>query len=202
MGENMDTIVAATRNRHKIEEIEKILKEFDMSIVSRDDAGVPDVEIVEDGETFEENSYKKAYEIMKLSGRPSVADDSGLCVDYLGGAPGVMSARFTPSGDDEENNRKVLELLEGVPFGDRTARYVAVITLVYPDGRTVSARGECEGHIIEEERGTNGFGYDPMFQPAGYDRTFGELSPEIKNRIRHRAKALVKLREKLLEDDK
>lgn len=163
----MDTIVAATRNRHKIEEIEKILKEFDMSIVSRDDAGVPDVEIVEDGETFEENSYKKAYEIMKLSGRPSVADDSGLCVDYLGGAPGVMSARFTPSGDDEENNRKVLELLEGVPFGDRTARYVAVITLVYPDGRTVSARGECEGHIIEEERGTNGFGYDPMFQPAG-----------------------------------
>lgn len=198
----MDTIVAATRNRYKIEEIEKILKEFDMSIVSRDDAGVPDVEIVEDGETFEENSYKKAYEIMKLSGRPSVADDSGLCVDYLGGAPGVMSARFTPSGDDEENNRKVLELLEGVPFGDRTARYVAVITLVYPDGRTVSARGECEGHIIEEERGTNGFGYDPMFQPAGYDRTFGELSPEIKNRISHRAKALVKLREKLLEDDK
>lgn len=198
----MDTIVAATRNRHKIEEIEKILKEFDMSIVSRDDAGVLDVEIVEDGETFEENSYKKAYEIMKLSGRPSVADDSGLCVDYLGGAPGVMSARFTPSGDDEENNRKVLELLEGVPFGDRTARYVAVITLVYPDGRTVSARGECEGHIIEEERGTNGFGYDPMFQPAGYDRTFGELSPEIKNRISHRAKALVKLREKLLEDDK
>ena len=198
----MDTIVAETRNRHKIEEIEKILKEFDMSIVSRDDAGVPDVEIVEDGETFEENSYKKAYEIMKLSGRPSVADDSGLCVDYLGGAPGVMSARFTPSGDDEENNRKVLELLEGVPFGDRTARYVAVITLVYPDGRTVSARGECEGHIIEEERGTNGFGYDPMFQPAGYDRTFGELSPEIKNRISHRAKALVKLREKLLEDDK
>ena len=198
----MDTIVAATRNRHKIEEIEKILKEFDMSIVSRDDAGVPDVEIVEDGETFEENSYKKAYEIMKLSGRPSVADDSGLCVDYLGGAPGVMSARFTPSGDDEENNRKVLELLEGVPFEDRTARYVAVITLVYPDGRTVSARGECEGHIIEEERGTNGFGYDPMFQPAGYDRTFGELSPEIKNRISHRAKALVKLREKLLEDDK
>ena len=198
----MDTIVAATRNRHKIEEIEKILKEFDMSIVSRDDAGVPDVEIVEDGETFEENSYKKAYEIMKLYGRPSVADDSGLCVDYLGGAPGVMSARFTPSGDDEENNRKVLELLEGVPFSDRTARYVAVITLVYPDGRTVSARGECEGHIIEEERGTNGFGYDPMFQPAGYDRTFGELSPEIKNRISHRAKALVKLREKLLEDDK
>lgn len=198
----METIVAATRNRHKIEEIEKILKEFDMSIVSRDDAGVPDVEIVEDGDTFEANSFKKASEIMKLSGRPSIADDSGLCVDFLGGAPGVMSARFTPSGDDEENNRKVLELLKGVPFEERTARYVAVITLVYPDGRTVSARGECEGHIIEEERGTNGFGYDPMFQPEGYDRTFGELPSELKNRISHRAKALVKLREKLLEDDK
>lgn len=198
----METIVAATRNRHKIEEIEKILKEFDMSIVSRDDAGVPDVEIVEDGDTFEANSFKKASEIMKLSGRPSIADDSGLCVDFLGGAPGVMSARFTPSGDDEENNRKVLELLKGVPFEKRTARYVAVITLVYPDGRTVSARGECEGHIIEEERGTNGFGYDPMFQPEGYDRTFGELPSELKNRISHRAKALVKLREKLLEDDK
>lgn len=198
----METIVAATRNRHKIEEIEKILKEFDMSIVSRDDAGVPDVEIVEDGDTFEANSFKKASEIMKLSGRPSIADDSGLCVDFLGGAPGVMSARFTPLGDDEENNRKVLELLKGVPFEERTARYVAVITLVYPDGRTVSARGECEGHIIEEERGTNGFGYDPMFQPEGYDRTFGELPSELKNRISHRAKALVKLREKLLEDDK
>lgn len=198
----MNTIIAATKNRHKIAEMEKILKDFDMELVSRDDAGVPDVEIVEDGDTFEANSYKKAYEIMKLSGKPSIADDSGLCVDYLDGAPGVMSARFTPSGDDEENNRKVLQLLEGVPFEKRTARYVAVITLVYPDGRTVSARGECEGHIIEEERGSNGFGYDPMFQPEGYDSTFGELPSELKNRISHRAKALAELREKLSEDDK
>lgn len=198
----MNTIVAATKNKHKIIEIEKILSEFDMSIISRDDAGVPDIEIEEDGETFEENSYKKAYEIMKLSGKPSIADDSGLCVDYLDGAPGVMSARFTPSGDDDENNKKVLELLEGVPIEKRTARYVAVITLVYPDGRTISARGECEGHIMFEETGSNGFGYDPMFRPVGFDTTFGEIPSDIKNKISHRAKALGILREKLLADGK
>lgn len=198
----MNTIVAATKNKHKIIEIEKILSEFDMSIISRDDAGVPDIEIEEDGDTFEENSYKKAYEIMKLSGKPSIADDSGLCVDYLDGAPGVMSARFTPSGDDDENNKKVLELLEGVPIEKRTARYVAVITLVFPDGRTIAARGECEGHIMFEETGTNGFGYDPMFRPLGYDKTFGEIPADIKNSISHRAKALGILREKLLADGK
>lgn len=198
----MNTIVAATKNKHKIIEIEKILSEFDMSIISRDDAGVPDIEIEEDGDTFEENSYKKAYEIMKLSGKPSIADDSGLCVDYLDGAPGVMSARFTPSGDDDENNKKVLELLEGVPIEKRTARYVAVITLVYPDGRTISARGECEGHIMFEETGSNGFGYDPMFRPVGFDTTFGEIPSDIKNKISHRAKALGILREKLLADGK
>ena len=198
----MNKIVAATKNKHKIIEIEKILSEFDMSIISRDDAGVPDIEIEEDGETFEENSYKKAYEIMKLSGKPSIADDSGLCVDYLDGAPGVMSARFTPSGDDDENNKKVLELLEGVPIEKRTARYVAVITLVYPDGRTISARGECEGHIMFEETGSNGFGYDPMFRPVGFDTTFGEIPSDIKNKISHRAKALGILREKLLADGK
>lgn len=198
----MNTIVAATKNKHKIIEIEKILSEFDMSIISRDDAGVPDIEIEEDGDTFEANSYKKAYEIMKLSGKPSIADDSGLCVDYLDGAPGVMSARFTPSGDDDENNKKVLELLEGVPIEKRTARYVAVITLVFPDGRTIAARGECEGHIMFEETGTNGFGYDPMFRPLGYDKTFGEIPADIKNSISHRAKALGILREKLLADGK
>lgn len=198
----MNTIVAATKNKHKIIEIEKILSEFDMSIISRDDAGVPDIEIEEDGDTFEENSYKKAYEIMKLSGKPSIADDSGLCVDYLDGAPGVMSARFTPSGDDDENNKKVLELLEGVPIEKRTARYVAVITLVFPDGKTIAARGECEGHIMFEETGTNGFGYDPMFRPLGYDKTFGEIPADIKNSISHRAKALGILREKLLADGK
>lgn len=192
-------IVAATKNRHKIREIEAITSEFGMSIISRDEAGVPDIEVVEDGETFEENSYKKAYEIMKLCGRVTIADDSGLVVDCLDGAPGVYSARFAGiDGDDDANNRKLTELIKDVPYEKRTARFVSVITMVFPDGDTVVARGEVEGHLLTEARGREGFGYDPLFVPAGYDRTFGELAPGIKNSISHRANALKELRRKLL----
>lgn len=192
-------IVAATKNRHKIREIEAITSEFGMSIISRDEAGVPDIEVVEDGETFEENSYKKAYEIMKLCGRVTIADDSGLVVDCLDGAPGVYSARFAGiDGDDDANNRKLTELIKDVPYEERTARFVSVITMVFPDGDTVVARGEVEGHLLTEAHGREGFGYDPLFVPAGYDRTFGELDPEIKNSISHRANALKELRRKLL----
>jgi len=174
-------IVAATQNKHKIIEIEAITKKFGMSIKARDEAGVPNVEIVEDGTTFEENSYKKAYEIMKLCGKMTIADDSGIVVDALDGAPGVYSARFAGEHcNDKDNNAKLLEMLKDVPMEKRTARYVAVITLVYPDGRVISARGECEGHIMYEETGSNGFGYDPLFVPVGYDKTFGELSSELK----------------------
>ena len=192
-------IVAATKNRHKIREIEAITSEFGMSIISRDEAGVPDIEVVEDGETFEENSYKKAYEIMKLCGRVTIADDSGLVVDCLDGVPGVYSARFAGiDGDDDANNRKLTELIKDVPYEERTARFVSVITMVFPDGDTVVARGEVEGHLLTEARGREGFGYDPLFVPAGYDRTFGELDPGIKNSISHRANALKELRRKLL----
>ena len=192
-------IVAATKNRHKIREIEAITSEFGMSIISRDEAGVPDIEVVEDGETFEENSYKKAYEIMKLCGRVTIADDSGLVVDCLDGAPGVYSARFAGiDGDDDANNRKLTELIKDVPYEERTARFVSVITMVFPDGDTVVARGEVEGHLLTEARGREGFGYDPLFVPSGYDRTFGELDPGIKNSISHRANALKELRRKLL----
>lgn len=191
-------IVAATKNKHKIQEIETITRQFGMSVISRDDAGVPDVDVVEDGETFEENSYKKAYEIMKLCGQMTIADDSGLEVDCLYGAPGVYSARFAGvDGDDEANNRKLRKLIKDVPYEKRTGRFVSVITMVMPDGSTISSRGEVEGHLIPEEKGSNGFGYDPMFIPDGYDRTFGELGPDIKNRISHRARALEGLREKL-----
>ncbi len=210
----MKTIVAATRNKHKIKEIEAITKEFGMNIVSRDEAGVPKIEIEENGETFEDNSYIKAYEIMKLCGEITIADDSGLEVDWLDGAPGIYSARFAefpglkPSdeggdiiceGDniDSDNNNKLIHLLKEVPFEKRTARFVSVITMVYPDGRTLVARGEVEGHLILEERGSNGFGYDPMFVPIGYDKTFGELGEDIKNSISHRANALKILRDKL-----
>lgn len=191
-------IVAATQNRHKIKEIEAITEEFGMSIISRDEAGVPPVDIVEDGETFEENSYKKAYEIMKLCGQTTIADDSGLKVDCLDGAPGVYSARFAGSdGDDKANNRKLVSLLKDVPYEKRTGRFVSVITMVFPDGETLVSRGEVEGRILLEEQGENGFGYDPLFVPEGYDVSFGVIDPEIKNRISHRARALQELRKKL-----
>ncbi|MCI5999628.1 MAG: RdgB/HAM1 family non-canonical purine NTP pyrophosphatase [Eubacteriaceae bacterium] len=195
-------IVAATQNKHKIVEIEEITKEFGMSVISRKDAGVPDVEIVEDGSTFEENSYKKAYEIMKLCGQVTIADDSGLEVDCLDGAPGIYSARFAGvDGDDKANNRKLISLIKDVPYEKRTARFVSVITMVYPDGRSVVARGEVEGHLLLEPHGGNGFGYDPLFVPVGYDETFGVIDPEVKNRISHRANALKVLREKLMSEE-
>lgn len=209
----MKTIVAATKNKHKIVEIEAILKDFGMHIITRDEAGVPgDFEVEENGTTFEENSYLKASQIMKICGEITIADDSGLVVDCLQGAPGVYSARFAAfpgiwpeegdpgdDSDDGENNRKLQRLIEDIPYEERTARFVSVITMVFPDGSSIVARGEVEGHLLTEERGSCGFGYDPMFVPEGYDRTFGELSGEIKNRISHRAKALAALRKKLDE---
>lgn len=196
----MATIIAASRNQHKIREIEEITKKFGMDIVSRDDAGIPKVEIEEDGETFEENSFKKANEIMKMCGKITIADDSGLMVEYLGGAPGVYSARFAgEDGNDEKNNDKLLTLLDGVPYKERRAKFVSVITMVYPDGETLVARGECEGHIIDVPVGENGFGYDPLFVPDGFQRTFAQLTSDEKNEISHRAKALVQL-EKLLAE--
>lgn len=206
----MNTIVAATRNKHKIKEIGAITGKFGMEIISRDDAGIPHVEIPETGKTFEENSYIKAYEIMKLCGQITVADDSGLVVDCLDGAPGVYSARFAGfdglwpeegeegiDTDDTDNNAKLIRLVRDVPYEKRTARFVSVITMVYPDGRVIVARGTVEGHLVLEARGGGGFGYDPLFVPEGYDKTFGELGPEVKNTISHRARALEELHRKL-----
>jgi len=194
-------IIAATKNKHKIEEIQAITGEFGMEVISRAEAGVPDIEIEEDGDTFEENSEKKAREIMELCGEITIADDSGLMVDALGGAPGVISARFAgEDGNDLKNNEKLLSLLSNVAPENRTARFVSVITMIYPDGKKIVARGECEGHIIYKPRGSNGFGYDPLFIPNGYDQTFAELSGAEKNHISHRAIALQRLRMKLMEE--
>ena len=194
----MSIIVAASKNQHKIKEIEAITSPFGMEIVPRDKAGVPDVEIEEDGTTFEENSYKKAAGIMKLCGQITIADDSGLEVDFLDGAPGVYSARFAgEDGNDQANNDKLKALLKDVPYEQRTGRFVSVITMVWPDGKRLTARGEIEGHIVLEERGPNGFGYDPLFVPLGYDITFGEFDPEEKNKISHRANALKELKRQL-----
>jgi XTP/dITP diphosphohydrolase len=194
-------IVAATQNKHKIEEIQTIMGEFGMEVVSQAEAGLPDIDVEEDGDTFEANSEKKAREILALCGEITIADDSGLMVDALGGAPGVISARFAGEhGNDSKNNEKLLKLLSGAEPENRTARFVSVITMVYPDGKKIVARGECEGHIIYQPKGSNGFGYDPLFVPAGYDQTFAELTGAVKNIISHRAIALQKLRKKLLEE--
>lgn len=198
--ENNNTIVAATHNKHKIEEISAIIKKFGLELISEEEAGLPQLEIEEDGSSFEENSFKKAYEIMKLCGRATLADDSGLMVDYLGGAPGVHSARFAgDKADDTRNNDKLLSLLANVETKERTAKFVSVITLVYPSGERLVARGECPGRILLEPAGENGFGYDPLFVPDGYDKTFAQLSADEKNQISHRAAALREL-ERLLRE--
>lgn len=197
----MTSIIAASRNQKKIREMEDITREFGMAIISRDDAGLPTTEIEEDGDTFEENSYKKAFEIMKISGCPTIADDSGLEVDWLNGAPGVYSARFAGEEcDDEANNQKLLALLKDVPKEHRGARFVSVITLIFPDGKVLVARGETVGTLLEKPRGEGGFGYDPLFIPDGRELTYSELTAEQKNQISHRGKALQILKELLQQE--
>ncbi|MCL1983276.1 MAG: XTP/dITP diphosphatase [Clostridiales bacterium] len=191
----METIIAASQNRGKIKEMEAITKEFGMQIISRGEAGVADIDITEDGATFEENSLKKAREIMKLCGKATIADDSGVEVDALGGEPGIFSARYAGAEcDDKKNRDKLLKEMEGVPLEKRTARFVSVISMAFPSGSEITARGECEGHIAFEERGAGGFGYDSLFIPIGHGKTFAELKPEEKNAISHRANALKLLR--------
>ena len=187
----------ASGNQHKKREMQELLPNYTICIPA--DAGIA-FNPEETGSSFVENSLLKAKALWQIIHEPVIADDSGLCVDYLDGAPGVYSSRFSgEDGNDEANNRKLLQLLEGVPYEKRTAHYVAVITLVYPDGQTVTARGECAGHIAESESGHNGFGYDPLFVPEGYDVSFGHIPAEEKNRISHRGKALEILAQKLAE---
>ncbi len=193
-------IVAATGNKHKIEEIESITRKFGMNVITKAEAGVGDLEVEETGTTFEENSLIKAEAIMKATGMPAIADDSGLEADALNGAPGVYSARFSGEGaTDESNNAKLLKLMENIPDDERSARFVSVVTLCFPDGTVVAARGECPGTLRRSPRGDGGFGYDPLFVPVGYDKTYAEISAEEKNIISHRAKALGILRMKLKE---
>ena len=189
-------IFLATGNKHKIKEIEKIFKMDNVEILSIND-GIEIPEVEEDGTTFEENSKKKALEIAKFTNMITIADDSGLCVDALGGAPGVYSARYAGEhGNDLDNNKKLVKELQGVE--NRKARFVCVITLAKPTGETYSFRGEVEGDIIDVPQGTEGFGYDPHFFMKEYEKTLAEI-PEIKNKISHRARALEKLKENLDE---
>jgi XTP/dITP diphosphohydrolase len=194
-------LVVATRNRGKVEEIREILSDLPIQVYSLEN--FPDApEVEEDGDTFEENASKKASVIARYTGLPTIADDSGLQVDALNGEPGVRSARFAGKGaSDAERNAKLLSLLRGIPYPERTARFVCVVALARPGERPSLFRGECQGYITDRPRGKSGFGYDPLFLVPEYGRTFAELGPRIKNRISHRAKALGKLKEFLLTLD-
>lgn len=188
-------LIIASNNAHKLEEIKAILSGFFDEIVSMREAGI-DHETIEDGETFMENAVKKAREIAEISGCCAIADDSGICVDALDGAPGIYSARFSGvHGDDEANNDLLLEKLKGRI--DRSAHYTCAIALANPDGSVVKAEGYLYGEIGHERIGTNGFGYDPLFYLPEYDMTTAQLDPAEKNRISHRAEALHKLVELL-----
>lgn len=189
-------IFIASSNKNKIDEIKNIFSNYkNLNFISKfDGIGIPDV--VEDGETFEQNSLKKALHISRLLEMPCIADDSGLVVEALNGEPGVYSARYSESGKDEDNNKKLIEKLKGVE--NRRAKFVCVITYANKEGRYVQFRGELEGTIIDEARGENGFGYDPHFFVEKYGKTLAEM-PEIKNEISHRAIALQKFKDSIYE---
>jgi XTP/dITP diphosphohydrolase len=190
-------IVIATRNQGKRREFERLLGPLGFEI--EDLSSFPDLpDIVEDGATFEENALKKAVETQNYVGHLVLADDSGLCVDILDGAPGVLSARFAgePS-NDQRNNEKLLLALKDVPMEQRNARFVCVLTLSIPDDRPIAVRGECRGIIAKEPKGINGFGYDPLFYLPEFGSTMAQLSPDQKNEISHRARALALLVDKL-----
>lgn len=192
-------IIIASNNAHKVHEIKNILKDFPYEVVSLKEAGV-DVEIEENGRTFEENAYIKAKTILDLTGQAVLADDSGLEVDALGGEPGVLSARYSGvHGDDKANNRKLLDKLKNVPEEKRTARFVCAMVLLTPDGHSINTKGTVEGIIGYEEIGNNGFGYDPLFYIPEKHKTFAQFSEDEKNSISHRGNALKVLCEKLKE---
>lgn len=191
----MRRLIFATGNEHKMVEIREILGELPVEILSMKDVGIK-ADIVENGNTFEENALIKAKEVCKLAGEMVLADDSGLEIDYLNGEPGIYSARYM--GEDTSyriKNQNLIDRLEGVPDEKRTARFVCAIAAAFPDGRSFVVRGTIEGIIGYEERGTNGFGYDPIFYLPEYGCTTAELDPEKKNELSHRGKALRLMRE-------
>jgi XTP/dITP diphosphohydrolase len=188
-------ILIATMNEGKLREYQRLLTQVPGLELETMASLSMAVEVDEDRDTFAGNARKKATEIAAVAGVACLADDSGLEVDALGGRPGVHSARYAGEGaSDARNNEKLLAELREVPDAERTARFRCSIVVVEADGRELAAvDGACEGHIGRELRGTHGFGYDPLFIPAGYDQTMAELGPETKNEISHRAKAAAKL---------
>lgn len=193
----MERLIFATGNEDKMKEIRMILGDLDYEILSMKEAGIK-ADIVEDGKTFEENAKIKAKAISAIANCLVLADDSGLEVDYMDKMPGIMSARWM--GEDTSyriKNQKIIDNLAGVPDEKRTARFVCAIAAAFPDGRVITKRGTIEGIIGYEERGENGFGYDPIFFLPEYGKTTAELSPEEKNKISHRGRALEMIKDEL-----
>ena len=197
----MTTIIVATKNAHKVREMSQLLADIgDIELVTMAQAGL-DVEIEENGTTFEENALIKARFVAKEKGMPAIADDSGLSVDVLGGEPGIYSARYASkdggNASDDDNIDLLLENMKNVSGGERTARFVSALALVLPDGREYTAIGVCEGLITRERRGNGGFGYDPVFFCNSLSKTFGETSEDEKNSVSHRNRAMLILKEKM-----
>lgn len=189
----MNSIFIATKNKGKVNDFQKLFSSYQVEVKSLlDNHGLPDVE--ETGSTFEENAALKAETIAARLQTPVLADDSGLMVDVLDGRPGIYSARYAgEEKNDLENLKKVLQDLEGVPDEARTARFVCVLAVAIPNQQTLFKKGFCEGKIAKHPKGDNGFGYDPIFIPSGYNKTMAELSQEEKNKISHRHQALLQL---------
>ena len=197
----MTELVLASGNQGKIAEFQRLLENLDIAVHSMKE--YPQIgEIEENGATFEENALIKAEAVMKLTGELTIADDSGLEVDYLHGEPGIYSARYL--GEDTSydiKNNHIIDLLAGVPDDQRTARFVCVIACAFPDGRTITVRGVIEGRIGYEQKGENGFGYDPIFYVPEFGCTTAELSSEDKNKVSHRGKALTAMYEELKREN-
>lgn len=185
-------IIIATHNKHKLQEMSRILSPMGYEVVTDRDLGIELTDAEENGETFLDNARIKAESGCRESGLPCIADDSGLCVDALGGAPGVFSARYSGvHGDDDGNNRKLLKELEGVSTEKRTAHFACAICVSFPDGSEITATGKCEGYIGYEKKGENGFGYDPLFMVGS--RSLAEMTAKEKDAISHRGNALEEL---------
>ena len=182
-------VILASKNQHKLTELSAILSQLGFEIALESEYGL-DIDVEETGTTFEENSFLKADAVMKASGLPVLADDSGLMVDALDGAPGVYSARYGHKASDKERTAYLLENMKDVPEERRGAKFVCVITCLFPDGRKIVARGECPGVIARAPHGENGFGYDPVFYLPELGMTYAELPSEQKNAISHRPRAL------------
>lgn len=193
-------VVLASKNKHKLVEISKITEKFGFELVLQSELGV-DIDVEETGTTFEENSLLKAEAVMKATGLPALADDSGIAVDALNGEPGIYSARygFDESLDDWGRLLLLLKNTEHIPDGQRQAQFVCVISFVTPDGKVIQARGEIHGELTREPAGENGFGYDPIFYYPPLGKTTAELTPEEKNAVSHRANALKLFYEKMKE---